>query len=531
MMLKTLLPRVEQRYALTGSVFGAFLPFICLAADQLLRDHTQASLFGFSAPTATALALMPVFFGVGFYQIGRSKAQLLAELSQRRQTERQLTHDARHDRLTGLANRFCLERDIEALVEGGDAADRPALLLLDLDRFKFVNDSFGHDIGDELLAAIAARLERALSATARVYRLGGDEFVAMISGRPSQDRVENVCRTICGLFDEPFELTGSRVASGCSIGVTFLEAGDISMSEILKRADVALYEAKDTHGSAFRFFDADLAADVQARVAIEHDLARAITANQFFLEYQPIVGVESRTVRSFEALLRWRHPERGVIMPGLFLPAAEKTGLILPLGNWVMREACREAAKWPRPAGVCVNVVGDQFKDRAFIAHVKGCLAETGLAPGRLTIEVTESIFSLDETVIRESMGELRDHGVRVALDDFGIGFSSINNLRSFPIDQLKINRSFAQAMMESKRDADLVDVILKLGQAFQVTTTVEGIESESQLDFIRRCGASEAQGGLICGPVGASDVARLLAQTGEPAAGLTSAAAQKAFS
>jgi EAL domain-containing protein (putative c-di-GMP-specific phosphodiesterase class I) len=224
--------------------------------------------------------------------------------------------------------------------------------------------------------------------------------------------------------------------------------------------------------------------------------------------------VESRTVRAFEALLRWRHPEKGRIMPDVFIPAAEKTGLILPLGNWVVREACREAATWPAPAGVAINVVGDQFKDRAFVGYVKQCLAETGLAPGRLTVEVTESVFSVDETVIRESLSELRSHGVRVALDDFGIGFSSINNLRAFPIDQLKIDRSFARAMMESKRDADLVDIILKLGRTFQVTTTVEGIESEGQLDFIRQRGASEAQGYLISGPVGAPDVMRFLAQT-----------------
>ncbi|OJU86348.1 MAG: hypothetical protein BGO06_26055 [Shinella sp. 65-6] len=509
MMLKTFLPRIEQRYALAGSVFGAFLPGICLAADQIMSDPAQESLFGFSMPTATALALMPVFFGVGFYQIGRSKAQLIAELCQRRQTEQRLTHDAYHDRLTGLANRFCLERDIQALVDAGGQDNRPALLLLDLDRFKFVNDSLGHDVGDQLLAAIARRLAGVLCATAKVYRLGGDEFVVTIAGRPSQGKIEDVCRTLCEAFETPFDLKRHRVASGCSIGVTFMEAGDASMSELLKRADVALYEAKEAHGSGFRFFDAALAADVQARAAIEHDLAKAIASDELFLEYQPIVGVESRSVRAFEALLRWRHPEKGLIMPDVFIPAAEKTGLILALGNWVVREACREAAKWPVPTGIAVNVVGDQFKDRAFVDYVKACLAETGLAPGRLTVEVTESVFSVDETVIRESLNELRRHGVRVALDDFGIGFSSINNLRAFPIDQMKIDRSFARAMMESKRDADLVDIILKLGQTFQVTTTVEGIETEGQLDFIRQRGASEAQGYLISAPVAAGEVTR----------------------
>ena len=511
-MLKTLLPRIEQRYALGGSLFGTFLPAICLAADHLLRDPGEASLFAFSAPAATALALMPVFFGVGFYQIGRSKAQLIDEISQRRRTEQRLTHDAHHDRLTGLANRYRLECDMQSFVEARGEG-RPALLLIDLDRFKIVNDSLGHDVGDQLLAAIAARLTRALPAPMRVYRLGGDEFVVGIPGSPSEGKTEDVCRTICSLFEAPFELKRQRVASGCSIGVTFLEADDTAMPELLERADVALYAAKAAQGSSFRFFDAALAADMQARVALEEDLARAIAAGEFFLEYQPIVGVESRSVRGFEALVRWRHPHKGVLGPEAFIPAAEETGLILPLGDWVMREACREAARWPAPAGVAVNVAGDQFKDHAFVDRVKACLDEAGLAPGRLTIEVKEAVFSADRPAICETLGRLRAHGVRVALDDFGVGFSSINNLRAFPIDQLKVDRSFARAMLENKREADLVEIILKLGQAFQVATTVEGIESEAQLDFIRQRGASEAQGYLISGPVAASDVMAFLAQ------------------
>ncbi|MFC3075593.1 putative bifunctional diguanylate cyclase/phosphodiesterase [Shinella pollutisoli] len=515
MMLTTLLPKIEQRYAVAGTIFGSFLPTICLAADTLLSEPSGASLFGLSAPTATALALMPVFFGVGFYQIGRSKAQLLAELYHRRRTEARLRHDACHDRLTGLANRFCLERDIQAVVDAGAAQGAgdiwPALLLLDLDRFKYVNDSLGHGAGDELLAAIAARLLAALTPTARVYRLGGDEFVVTVADCPSPGKVEDVCRTICALFDEPFDLRSGRVSSGCSIGVTFMNASDASMSELLKRADFALYEAKEAPGSSFRFFDAALADEARMRAEIEHDLARAVAAGEFHLEYQPIVSVEDRTVHAFEALLRWMHPERGLIMPERFIPAAERTGLVLALGNWAVREACLAAARWPVPAGVAVNVVGDQFKDRDFVDYVKACLAEAGLAPERLTIEVTESIFSVDEAVIRDSLGELRRHGVRVALDDFGTGFSSINNLRALPIDQLKIDRSFARAMMENKRDADLVEIILKLGQTFGVTTTVEGIESEGQLDFVRARGACEAQGYLISEPLPAAAVAGFL--------------------
>lgn len=265
MMLTTLLPRIEHRYALAGAVFGALLPAVCLGAEALLSDRAGGSLFALSTPAATALALMPVFFGVGFYQIGRSKAELLAELAERRHAEERLQHDACHDRLTGLANRFCLERDIQAALSAGDPDTWPALLLLDLDRFKHVNDSFGHNAGDALLAAIAARLRQALWPMARVYRLGGDEFVVTIAGRPSQGKVEDVCGTICGLFGTPFELGNRRVRSGCSIGVTFMGAGDRAMAELLDRADHALYRAKERPGSAYRFFDGTLAAEARRR--------------------------------------------------------------------------------------------------------------------------------------------------------------------------------------------------------------------------------------------------------------------------
>ena len=497
MMLTTLLPRIEQRYAAAGAIFGSLLPTICLAADTLFAGPSGA---GLSAPTATALALMPVFFGVGFYRIGRSRARLLAELYRGRRTEARLRHDACHDRLTGLANRFCLERDIRALVEAGkaDAEFRPALLLVDLDRFKYVNDSLGHAAGDDLLAAIAARLLAALTPTGRVYRLGGDEFVVTLAGNPSPGKVEDVCRTISALFSQPFELRSGRVSSGCSIGATFMEPADATMSDLLKRADLALYEAKEEPGNSFRFFDAVLADETRMRAEIEHDLARAIAAGEFHLEYQPIVAAEDRAVRAFEALLRWSHPQRGAIAPEHFIPAAERTGLILALGNFAVREACLAAARWPVPAGVSVNVVGEQFKDREFVDHVKACLAGAGLAPERLTIEVTEAIFSVDEAIIRDSLGALRRHGVRVALDDFGIGFSSIGNLRALPIDQLKIDRSFARAMMENRRDADLVEIILRLGQTFDVTTTVEGIERESHVSTgIARVSGSR---GAACG-------------------------------
>lgn len=511
MMLTTLLPKIEQRYAAAGTILGSLIPTLCLAADRLLADPAGAGPFGFSASSAAALTLIPILSGLGFYRLGRARARLLAVLRRRRRSEARLRHDACHDRLTGLANRFCLERDVEAMLAAGDG--RPALLLIDLDRFKYVNDSLGHAAGDELLAAIAARLRAALTPGARVYRLGGDEFVVIVAGEPSPGKVEDICATIVALFAQPFALGSGRVSSGCSIGVSVREPSDRSVADLLKRADLALYEAKQMPGTAFRLFDATLAEAARQRAEIEQDLVRALATGEFYLEYQPIVAVENRAVCAFEALLRWAHPKHGTILPDRFLPAAERTGLLAALGDWVLRTACLEAARWPAPAGLAVNIAGARFKDRNFVRHVEACLAEAGLAPGRLTLEVTESIFAVDEAVIRDSLGALRRHGVRVALDGFGAASSSLSNLRTLPIDQLKIDRSLARAMTQDKRDADLVEIILKLGQAFGMATTVGGIESESQLDFIRARGASEAQGYLISAPVPAPAAGDLLAR------------------
>ena len=510
MMLKTSLPGTGRHPALAGAVFGAFLPAACLAAHHILSTYAGADTLGFSASAATALALAPVF-GMGFYRLGRQRALLLAELRRRRKREERLVRGLYHDRLTGLANRFCLERDIRDLLRAGAAESRPALLLLDLDRFKAVNDSLGHDAGDQLLAALAARLTQALRTTGKVYRLGGDEFVVTIPGAPSIGKVEDACRAIRALLAEPFELRQARIASGCSIGVTFLETGDATMSELVKRADIALYAAKGAPGGV-RFFDAALAAENAARTALAGDIARGLPAGEFFLEYQPIVGIESRAVRAFEALLRWRHPERGVLLPGAFLPIAEKAGLIRPLGNWALREACRVAAGWPAPTGIAVNVAGDQLRDRAFVDHVAECLGESGLAPGRLTVEVREAVF-LADAVVRETLGALGARGVRIVLEGFGAGPSAIESLRALPVDGLKIDRALARTMAENARDGDLTGILLRLARAFQMTATVVGIETEGQLDFLRQHGTCEVQGDLICPPVSATDASALLAQ------------------
>ncbi|KQS72626.1 hypothetical protein ASG39_02405 [Rhizobium sp. Leaf371] len=415
------------------------------------------------------------------------------------------------DHLTGISNRFALEHDLTSLLNDSRTEGRGALLLIDLDRFRFINDTMDHAAGDEVLIQIATRLSQVLSGVGTIYRLGADEFAVHVAGAPSHGKIEDVCATIKTVMSTPFALAAGEVWIGGSIGVALPTPEDTSMSALLRRADLAVMQAKQIAGNSHAYYEVGMLAEASARTELEYDLSRALDRNEFFLEYQPIVCSETRKISAFEALIRWQHPQKGVIAPDQFISIAEATGLILPIGNWVIRTACAEARHWPAPIGVAVNVAGDQFRDPTFLPFVRDCLRQSGIAPGRLTIEVTESIFSVDPAVICDSLTELRAEGVRIALDDFGIGFSSINNLRRFPLDQLKIDRSFTKAMLGSKRDAELVDIILRLGNTFDVSTTIEGVETERQLEYARSRGAKAIQGFLISRPVSAGDVSAIL--------------------
>lgn len=492
------------------------MPLLIFSAMALIDGPSAAiDLFRISPGHIATVALAAVL-GMGF---GHHQDRLRQRIQDLERDEQRLLYEARHDRLTGLPNRMALEQELQRFLEARDRRSATAVLLLDLDRFKSVNDTMGHDAGDELLIALSRRLAALLGETGQLFRLGGDEFVAVVGNVVDRADIVTLCQRIETDAGAPFDLLRGRVVSGVSIGVTFVEAADCGMSQILKRADLALYKAKEAFGSTHFFYSVEMATEALLDIETERDLARALQDNELFLEYQPIIGVESGAVRSLEALLRWQHPQRGVIAPGVFIPLAEKTGMILAIGRWVVKNACLEAAGWPSPTGVGVNVSGDQFKDRGFVAYVRDCLEEAGLAPGRLTIEVTESVFSVDMQVVCESLTALRAMGVRIALDDFGTGFSSINNLKMFPLDQLKIDRSFAKEMLESQRDAHLVDLMQKLSTTFQIHTTIEGIETEQQMAFVRTLGISEAQGFLISKPVPAAMVGSLLLAHPQPAA------------
>ncbi len=508
MMLRTFLPDIKQRYVFAGTAVGAILPITFYGFDVWQGGTSGLLTWAMENPSQFTLAAMPAWMGLVGLQFGRSRVARMGEEAERRRHEAMLHHAAHFDKLTGLANRNTFERDMCTHLRAGLS---PAIYLMDLDKFKYVNDTMGHGAGDELLAFVAKRLAKLTSFGVDIYRMGGDEFVFVDAQGRGQVFGIRLAEELKALFALPFQLEQGPARVGASVGVAYTEPGDETYGGTLKRADLALYKAKETPGLSCCFFEQAMADEAISRLRIERDLLEAISGDGLFLAFQPIVSTESRKVRSFEALLRWQHPEFGLMMPDEFFPAAEKSGLIMPLGRWVMRNACLEAAKWPSPTGVAVNVAGDQFGDPQFVPFVKACLEEAGLAPGRLTIEITESVFSVEIATIKESLEQLRAMGIRIALDDFGIGFASINNLREFPLDQLKLGKSFAQSLFSDADSSELMHIMMQLGATFKLSTTIEGIENEVQMDFVRERGAQEVQGYLFSEPVRAEDVEALL--------------------
>jgi diguanylate cyclase (GGDEF)-like protein len=512
MMLRTLLPGLPQRYAFAGSAIGALFPIIGFGSEALAKGadfHISQKL---GEPVHALMLTVPLIAGLVFHRFGRTSAALADRLKARERSERQLLRLSLQDRLTGLPNRRALEREIERFIAVRDTGQfRPALLLLDIDKFKHVNDTLGHDAGDELLKTFTERLQASLGPLVRLFRLGGDEFVITLTGSPGNSDIERLCRMIKMRADEPFELKSGRAVTGVSIGISYLEPTDTCMGDILKRADLALYVAKDIPGSSHAFHTEGLARRMVDQMRMEQDIANGMQQGEFFLEYQPIVAASRGSYLAFEALLRWRHPERGVIGPENFLPVAERSGHMMKLGRFVLGEAIRDAAAWPAAIGVAVNVTGDEFRDPTFVGYIRDCLARHGLAPGRLTIEITEAAFSADISLVRNCLVELRAMGVRIALDDFGVGFSSISHLREFPVDQLKVDRSFTHAMTDGRREAELVDIIVRLGKIFDVAATVEGVENQTQMDLAFTLGASAVQGFHISRPVPLHTVQELI--------------------
>lgn len=422
--------------------------------------------------------------------------------------ERQITHMALHDGLTGLANRTLLREHLATMVARPATDRKQALFCLDLDNFKVVNDTLGHPTGDALLCEIARRLAT-FAGDGFVARLGGDEFALVIddSQRPLDRTAQELIQTVAS----PCIVNGHRIVPGTSVGISILGADGIDSVTLVKNADLALYRAKHDGRGGFRFFEAEMNAEAQRRRQMELDLHDAIAEGQLFLMFQPLFNLAEGRVSAFEALLRWNHPTRGLVSPVDFIPLAEDTGLIIPIGEWVIREAARVACGWPDHVRVAVNVSPVQFRNPGLNTVILQALAETGLPPGRLELEITESLFIDNPETTLASLHSLRALGVRVALDDFGTGYSSLSYLRSFPFDKIKIDRSFIIDLLGSDGATAIIKSITSLADALGMETTAEGVENAGQLDILREQGCSHIQGYYFSRPVTEDAVAAML--------------------
>jgi diguanylate cyclase (GGDEF)-like protein len=446
----------------------------------------------------------------------------------------QIVHLARHDALTGLPNRRELEERLEHAVAMGGRGHLSAVLCLDLDRFKAVNDTFGHPTGDRLLQAVAERLLACVRDVDTVSRLGGDEFVVLLAGLDQPDHSAVVAARIVRLLNEPFDLASQVVSIGCSVGIAITPQDATSAIVLLKCADTALYRAKAEEKGSWRFFKPEMDAHLQERMGLERDLRDAVQHDGFALAYQPLYKLapdrhgtdrhgtdhlETDRLCGFEALLRWRHPVRGMIGPAAFIPIAEETGLIVPIGAWVLRQACAEAMHWPNDVKLSVNLSGVQFKNAALVQTVRDALAAAGLPAVRLELEITETVLLNNSAGSLAMLHELHDMGIQIAMDDFGTGYSSLSYLRSFPFDKIKIDQSFIRDLSDHADSRAIVRAVVALAGSLGMTTTAEGVETADQLSHVRREGCTDVQGYFFSKPVPAAE-ARLLAR-GEAAEGV----------
>jgi len=433
------------------------------------------------------------------------------DITERRQSEARIAHMARHDPLTDLPNRVLLREQLEGALLRVRRGEYLAVLYLDLDQFKTVNDTLGHPVGDELLKAVADRLRGCIRETDTIARLGGDEFAIIQTAIEQPADAAALARRVRDAVARPYDLDGHQVLVDVSVGISVAPNDGNDSDQLLKNADMALYGAKSDGRGTFRFFEPEMDARVKARRGLELDLRNALADGEFELYYQPLVNLETDQICSCEALLRWHHPQRGVISPGEFIPVAEDTGLIGPLGEWVLRTACLEAADWPDHISVEVNVSPVQFKSEGLVLSVIGALAKSGIAPHRLGIEITEAVLMRDNEKTLATLHQLREVGVRIVMDDFGTGYSSLSYLRSFPFDKIKIDRSFINDLSEKEDACAIVQSVTSLASKLHITTTAEGVETQSQLKKIRALGCTEMQGYLFSPPKPLADIVPLL--------------------
>ncbi|MDB5524959.1 MAG: putative diguanylate cyclase (GGDEF)/phosphodiesterase with sensor [Rhizobium sp.] len=433
------------------------------------------------------------------------------DVTERKAVEDRIAHMAHHDALTGLPNRVLFREKLDEALARLPNGESFYVLCLDLDHFKDVNDTLGHPIGDKLLCAVSDKLSHAVNRADMVARLGGDEFAIIQLNATPQDNTA-LAQTLIDMLNTPFEIEGHQVLVGVSIGIAVAPTDGDDPDALLKAADMALYRAKTDGRGAYQFFEPAMDAKMQARRALELDLRKALPNGELEVYYQPLVNLEQDRISGFEALLRWHHPERGMISPAVFIPLAEEIGLITKIGAWVLKQACAEAATWPNDIRVAVNFSPAQFKSRSLILDITSALAASGLRPKRLEVEITESVMLQDTDAVLQTLHQIRELGVRISMDDFGTGYSSLSYLRKFPFDKIKIDQSFVRDLTDKADSIAIVKAVATMSASLGMDTVAEGVETLDQLSKVRLEGCTEVQGYLFSKPRPSKEIPELLA-------------------
>jgi diguanylate cyclase (GGDEF)-like protein len=459
-------------------------------------------------------------FGVKMQRVPQGLLVTAEDISGRVAEKARAAELARTDPITSLGNRLMFRERLTALLANPDhTASAAAVLIFDLDRFKAINDSLGASVGDGLLGVVAERVRSAVEPSDLVTRFGGDEFGIIQIGRPQPESSAALAKRLVDLVSRSYIVEGHLLNVGASVGIALIPADGQDTDQILKHADLALNRAKQGGQGSFRFFETAMDEQMQAHRSLELDFRRALAMRELALVYQPQLNLASKRITGFEALLRWHNPKRGLVSPADFIPLAEKIGLIVPIGEWVIRTACNEAASWPRPLSVAVNVSAVQFGSPNLVTTVLSALAESGLDPRRLELEITESVLLGDHRAALDILLQVRELGVRVSMDDFGTGYSSLSYLRSFPFDKIKIDQSFVRGRSDDPSGMAIVRAIAGLGRSLGMTTLAEGVETEEQLARVEADGCIDVQGYLISRPLPPERIGEFLQSHPERAA------------